>query len=400
MKRILAVLLTMILLFAMMSINASAETEEASASSNDVTINVYNWGQYIADGSEGSMDILAEFTRRTGIKVNYMTYDTNETMYTRLKNGGSSFDVIIPSDYMVGRLIEEDMLEKIDYSNIPNYQYINDSFKNLEYDPNNEYSVPYSWGSVGIIYNTKYVTKPVTGWEIMWDNDYKDKIFMFDNSRDAFAIAQFELGIDINTTDEAELESAAELLKEQNKVVQQYGMDQVFLSMQNEESWIAAYYAGDYLTMVAENPDLAFCFPEEGFNRFVDAMCIPKGCQHKAEAEAFINFMTDPEICGANMDFIGYSAPSDAAKEYVSPECAQSDVAYPDEETLSRGVTFSALPNETLQIMDAHWLDIKAAGGNGFTGWLIFAGVAVVVIAVIILFVVKKRKKNKFYDEM
>lgn len=397
MKRIFAILLTILLLFVMMSVPVSADTEEA-APSTGVTINVYNWGQYIADGSEGSMDILAEFTRRTGINVNYMTYDTNETLYTRLKNGGSSFDVVIPSDYMIGRLIEEDMLEKLDYSNIPNYQYINDSFKNLEYDPNNEYSVPYTWGGVGIIYNTKYVTKPVTGWEIMWDSDYQDKIFMFDNPRDAFAIAEFELGISINTTDEAELVRAAELLKQQNKVVQQYGMDQIFLSMQNEESWIAAYYAGDYLTMAAENPDLAFCFPEEGFNRFVDAMCIPKGSQHKAEAEAFINFMTDPEICGANMDFLGYSAPSDAAKEYIDPEYAQSEVAYPDEETLSRGVSFQALPNETLQIMDAHWLNIKAAGGNGAKGWFIFACAAVVIIVLIILMVIRKHRRNKLYE--
>ena len=288
-----------------------------------VTLNVYNWGQYIADGSDDSMEVIKEFEARyPHIKVNYSTYDSNEIMYSKLSNGGITVDVIIPSDYMIARLIQEDMLLPLNFDNIPNYQYIDETFRNTAYDPENRYSVPYTWGTVGILYNTKYVDEAdVTGWEVLWNEKYAGKILMFGNSRDAFGIAQYLLGYDVNTTDKAQLDHCAELLKQQKPVLQQYVMDEIFATMQNEEAWIAPYYAGDCLTMMGENENLAFYLPEnQGFNLFIDAMCIPTCSQEKEAAELFINFLCDPEIAGANMDWICYSTPLSAAKEYMDPE--------------------------------------------------------------------------------
>ena len=261
-------------------------------SSKKTTLYVYNWGQYISEGDDGSLDVIAAFEEAyPNIRVQYSTYDSNEIMYSKLANGGITVDVIIPSDYMIGRMVQEGMLEELNFDNIPNYQYIDDSFKNTSYDPENKYSVPYTWGTVGIIYNTKYVDEAdVTGWELLWNEKYAGKILMFDNSRDAFGIAEYLLGYDVNTTDEAELQDCAAKLAEQKPVVQQYVMDQIFDAMENEEAWIAPYYAGDYLTMVEENPDLAFYRPTaQGYNMFIDAMCIPTCCQEKEAAEAFIN---------------------------------------------------------------------------------------------------------------
>lgn len=348
-----------------------------AAAAAPVTINVYNWGQYISDGSDGYIDVNAAFTEATGIKVNYMTFDTNESLYTKLKTGGSSYDVIIPSDYMVGRLIAEDMLEPLDFDNIPNYQYVDEEFKNKEYDPQNQYSVPYTWGAVGLIYNTKYVEE-LHSWDALWDSRYADKILMFDNPRDAFGIAELLSGYSLNTQDPGQLADAATLLKAQKPVVQAYVMDQIFDKMEREEAWIAPYYAGDYLMMAEENDALAFCYPDEGFNVFIDAFCIPKGAPNKAAAEAYINFLCSPEISGENLEYLGYSTPISAAKEFMDPEVAESPVAYPDAETLSRAQSFLALPDSALQEMDSLWLEVKTDGN--ITGYLIAGAAALVVI--------------------
>ncbi len=229
-KRVLSVLLCLVLVLSCLS----------GCTPNDgrVTINVYNWGQYISEGEDGCIDVIALFEERyPHIKVNYVTFDSNETMYTKMSSGGITVDVIIPSDYMLGRLIDENMVLPLDFGNIPNFQYVDQRFKNPAYDPENLYSVPYTWGMVGIVYNTKYVDEAdVTGWELLWNEKYADKILMFDNSRDAFGIAQCLLGYDINTTDEAELRHCAEVLRQQKPVVQQYIMDQVFDLMENEEA--------------------------------------------------------------------------------------------------------------------------------------------------------------------
>lgn len=364
----------------------------ASAVEDPVTINVYNWGQYISDGSDGYLDVNAAFTAATGIKVNYMTFDSNESLYTKLKTGGSTFDVIIPSDYMVARLIEEDMLEPLDFDNIPNYRYIDEEFKNTSFDPTNTYSVPYTWGTVGLIYNTKYVDE-ITSWNALWDERYSGKILMFDNPRDAFGIAELMLGYSLNTEDYELLKDASELLKVQKPVVQAYVMDQIYDKMTGEEAWIAPYYAGDFLFMQEENEALAFVLPEEGFNIFIDSMCIPKGSANKDAAEAYINFLCDPEIAGQNMDYVGYSTPLSAAKEYMDPELAESEIAYPSSEVLARGESYLALTDLATQQMDALWLEVKIDGN--ITGHLITGVIVIAVIAAIMLFFhIRKMKRT------
>ena len=327
-----------------------------------VTINVYNWGQYIADGSDGSLDIIAEFEARyPNIKVNYQTYDSNETMYSKLVNGGITVDVIIPSDYMIARMRQEGMLLELDFDNIPNYQYIDETFRNTSYDPENKYSVPYTWGTVGIIYNTKYVDEAdVTGWELLWNEKYAGKILMFDNSRDAFGITQYMLGYDVNTTDEAELQHCADVLAEQKPVLQQYVMDQIFATMQNEEAWIAPYYAGDYLTMAEENPDLKFYRPEhQGFNLYIDAMCIPTCAQEKEAAETFINFLCDPEISAANMDWVCYSTPITEARQYLDLDETAAEISYPEAEMLIKATSYSFLNPETTRLVEALFMTVR-----------------------------------------
>ena len=327
-----------------------------------ITLNVYNWGQYIADGSDDSLDIIAEFEARyPHIKVNYSTYDSNEIMYSKLSGGGITVDVIIPSDYMIGRLIQEDMLLELDFDNIPNYQYVDETFRNTAYDPENKYSVPYTWGTVGIIYNTKYVDEAdVTGWELLWNETYKGKVLMFDNSRDAFGIAQYLLGYDVNVTDTEILNECAEKLAEQKPVVQQYVMDQIYETMQNEEAWIAPYYVGDCLTMMEENEDLAFYLPEDqGFNLFIDAMCIPKCAREKEAAELFINFLCEPEIAAANMEWVCYSTPLSAAKEFLDEETVNNPAAYPSEKVLKNGTSFAYLSEKTSQYTEKLFMQVK-----------------------------------------
>ena len=321
-----------------------------------ITLNVYNWGMNMADGTDGTMDLVAEFEKRyPHIKVNMSEYDSNETLYSKLSAGGITVDVIIPSDYMIERMIAEDMLLELDFSNIPNYQYVDEQFRNPDFDPENKYSVPYTWGTVGILYNTKYVDEAdVTGWELLWNEKYAGKILMIDNSRDAFGIAQYLLGYDVNTMDKAELDACANKLAEQRPLVQQYVMDQIYATMQNEEAYIATYYAGDCMLMMEENPDLAFYLPEDqGFNLFTDAMCIPKCCKEKEAAELFINFLCDPEISGANMDYICYASPLSEAKNYMEEYLAESEVVYPSEEVLSKGTSYAYLSEDISRYVES-----------------------------------------------
>ncbi len=357
MKRVFSLFLAAVMLFGVCGMLSGCSDDR-------IVLNVYNWGLYMSDGEDGTLNVIEAFEKKYPyIKVNYTEYDSNEVMYSKLKTGGITVDVIFPSDYMVARMIHEGMLEKLNFDNIPNYQYIDDSYKNLAHDPDNEYSVPYTWGTVGIIYNTKYVKQEdVTGWELLWNTDYAGKVLMFDNSRDAFGIAQYLLGYDVNTTDKAQLQACADKLRElkEKHVVQQWVMDQVFASMENEEAWIAPYYAGDYLTMAEENENLAFYLPaEQGFNLFVDAMCIPTCCKEREAAELFINFLCEPEICGKNMDALGYSAPESAAKEFMDPEMANNPVAYPDAETLKKGTSFAFLPEEITRYVEELFMEVR-----------------------------------------
>ena len=357
-----------------------------------VTINVYNWGEYIANGTDDSLDVNAEFTRRTGIRVNYTTFDSNEALYSKLAGGGADYDVIIPSDYMVSRLIDENMLAELDFSNIPNYQYIDERFRDPDYDPGSRYSVPYTWGVVGLFYNTDYIEEEITSWSALWDDRYAGKILMFDNPRDSFAIAQFILGQSLNTTDEADWAEAAALLKQQKPLVQAYVMDRIFDKMESSEAWIAPYYSGDAAILVENSDSIRFVVPEEGTNYFVDAMCIPATSSHKAEAEAYINFLCDPEIAGANMNYVGYSTPESAAKAYMDEEMVESPVYYPDDGILERTQVFVNLPESTSRLVDSLWAEVKMGG----------PGESVVLVAIILGFLgvyigilVYKRQKRK-----
>ncbi len=326
----------------------------------NITINVYNWGEYISNGSEGSLDVIKAFEKISGINVNYTNYATNEDMYAKFKSGSTSvYDIVIPSDYMIGKMISEDMVEKINFNNVPNFKYIDEQYRNPDFDPTNEYSVPYTWGTVGIIYNTKFVTaEEASTWDILWNEKYKGEILMFSNSKDAFAIALSKLGYSMNTTNEEEIREAGALLRKQKPLVQTYVMDQIFDKMQLEEAWIAPYYAGDAITMIDSNPDLAFAFPKESSNIFIDSICIPKGSHNKEAAEAFINFLCEVEVAAANCEYICYSTPSSAARELLSEEMRDSEIAYPDAETIERFESFVNLPKETNELIIRLWGDI------------------------------------------
>lgn len=381
----------------------AAETEEHSydmeyyskLKDKNVTIYVYNWGEYIADGGDGSMNIIKEFERITGINVEYTTFDSNESLYAKLKSGSASYDVIFPSDYMVSRLAQEGMLHKIDYSNVPNFEkYVDDEFKYPEYDPTNEYSVPYTWGTIGVIYNTKYVDEAdVDGWEMLWNEKYEGKILMFDNSRDAFAISLKRLGYSMNSTDTEELKEAAEELSKQSGIVQAYVMDQIFDKMVEENAYIAPYYAGDFLTMVDENEDLAFVFPDEGTNLFTDAMCIPSTSKNKEAAEMFINFLCEPTISAENCNMIWYSTPISAAKQYLYEELAQSDIAYPSQDILDDSERYVHLTGDTNQLMDDLWVSIVRTNSLTASFWITIAVICVIVLAIVFrnMYIKKKR---------
>ncbi|MDD6034268.1 MAG: extracellular solute-binding protein [Oscillospiraceae bacterium] len=324
------------------------------------TLAVFNWGEYISNGEDDSLDVIAEFEEEYGCVVQYDLFSTNEEMYTKIKSGSANYDVIIPSDYMISRMIKEDMLEKLDFDNIPNAENLMDRFKTTDYDPTGEYSVPYTWGTVGLIYNTTMVEEEPDSWAALWDERQKGNILMFLNNRDSFGIAEKLLGYSLNTTDEAEIRACADKLKEQKAVLQTYVMDEIFDKMEIGEAALAPYYAGDAVTMMDENPDLDFVVPTEGSNLFVDAMCVLKGTRQKSLAEAFINFMCEPEIGKANIEYICYSTPLQSVYDILDEETRTNPVSYPDEETLARCEAFVNLPDETNKLLQDLWNEIIA----------------------------------------
>ncbi len=355
MKKLLAVLLTAALAMGTMTGCGSNGGE-----GDKPTLNVYNWGEYISDGTDGTLDTIAAFEEEFGVNVQYDMFSTNEEMYTKLKSGSVSYDVIIPSDYMISRMIKEDMLEKLNMENIPNSQYVMDQFKTPDYDPTGEYSVPYTWGTVGLIYNTTMVEEIPDSWDALWDERYKDNILMFSNSRDAFGIAEKLLGYSQNTTDEAEIRACADLLKQQKDVLQTYVMDEIFDKMEIGEAAVAPYYAGDAVTMISENPDLGFVVPKEGSNVFIDAMCIPKGSPNKELAEQFINFMCETEIGVANIEKICYSTPLTNVYDALPDETKNNPIIYPSDEVLANCESFVNLPDETNLLIQDLWNEIIA----------------------------------------
>lgn len=366
--------------------------------STGVSINVYNWGEYISDGSEGSLDLNAEFTRITGIKVNYTNYASNEDMYAKLKSGGANYDIVIPSDYMVQRLINEDMLQKLDFSNIPNYKYIDEKYLDLPYDPQNEYSVPYTVGMVGLIYNKAMIERmgyePPTSWSAMWDSRYSGSILMFNNPRDAFAISQALLGQNFNTTSKEDWQDAYNKLLEQKPYVQSYVMDEIFNKMENNEAILAPYYVGDFLSMKDNNDDLEFVYPEEGVNYFVDAMCIPKSAKNKEAAEMYINFVLDPEVALQNAEYIYYASPHTEVVNNPEYSLYQNEYIYPKEEITTQ--IFTDLPKETTQMMTDYWDDLKVDGYDYTAYYICFISFLILIIG---LTIYRNRKRKKYEYE-
>nr|WP_316614474.1 spermidine/putrescine ABC transporter substrate-binding protein [uncultured Ruminococcus sp.] len=420
MMKHVSILLVLLMLIGMLSLSvctASAETdgegEENAASDGGFQgeVNVYNWGEYIDPGDDGGIDVIKEFEDTYHIKVNYTNFETNEELYNVLTNSNSTYDVIIPSDYMVSRLREEGMLAKIDFSNIPNYKYIDERFKNMAYDPDNEYSVPYSWNIVAIGYNTDMIKEgSVTGFKDLWDPKYKDDgILMFNNSRDAMAIAMqlcdppIDPGAKSFTRED--IDRATDKLIEQKSVLKKYVMDQVFAEMEGNQSAICTYYAGDIYNMMLNNEKLDYCLPEEGSNLFNDAMCIPATCKNKENAELFINFMCEPRIAAANSEYITYGTPNTGALELLDEDMLESELINPPQEYLDKCYTFSNIDDDIYNYMQKRFVEACSASAevstvekktaNPAAVWAVGAILLLVIISTLVIIILDIRRAVK-----
>lgn len=316
-------------------------------------LNVYNVGDYIDE------NIITLFEEKTGIDVQYETYDTNEMMYQKVKSGSTNYDLIFPSDYMVEKMKSEGLLQKIDFKNIPNMKYIDKSFLNPIYDETNEYSVPYMWGTFGILYNKKMVKEPVDSWNILWNPKYKGNIMMFDSVRDTMGISLKRLGYSMNTTNPKEINEAMKELMKQKDLVLAYVNDEGKDRLLGEEVAMGIAYSGDAVTLMEENPNLAYAIPKEGTNKWVDAMAIPKSAQNKKEAEMFINFLLDPKIAKMNAEYIGYSTPNEGALKLLDKDVTSNPVAYPPKSVMDKTETFIDLGNK-LRLYDEAWIKLKS----------------------------------------
>ena len=322
-------------------------------------LNVCNWGEYISDGAEGSRNVIKEFEELTGIKVKYTNFTTNEALYAKLAGGGVKYDVIIPSDYLIQRLIAEGRLEPLDFEQIPNYKYIPEEYRALYFDPEAKYSVPYTVGMTGIIYNKNLVKSAPDSWAALWDPAYDGQVLQFESPRDAFGTAQFLLGQDANTTAEADWRAAADKLKAQAPLVQGYVADEIYEIMEGENAILAPYYAGDYILMRENNPDLGFCFPKEGVNFFYDSACVPKGAQNYEAAMQFINFLLEPDVALANAEYIKYASPHTAVRDNPEYSYRGDPILYPDPAAMPRVQVFENLPQDILTLMNNLWTEIK-----------------------------------------
>lgn len=362
------------------------------------TLNVYNWGEYISDGGEGSLDVNKKFEDLTGIKVNYTNFDSNEDMYAKLKSGGANYDLVFPSDYMIERLINEGLLEKLDYSQIPNFKYIDPKYKGLYYDPKDEYTVAYNVGYVALIYNKKLVEGTPDSWSVLWDKKYEGQVLMFNNPRDSFAIAQSLLGQDYNDTDPSKWAAAYDKLLEQKPVVRAYVMDEVYNIMESGAAAMAPYYVGDYFTMAENNDDLAVAFPKEGANIFVDAMCIPTTAKNKGAAELYINFMEEPEVALANAEYIAYATPNTEVLKMDDYTYKGNEILYPDESLFENYQYFHNLPPETQTLMSNFWSDLKVDGSSNRSVYVGLIAFVAVVAGYAIFHFARRKHREKYYD--
>lgn len=378
-------------------ISVSADYDWTRFKDKNVTLNVYNWGEFISNGSDESVDVVAAFEKLTGIKVNYTTFDANESMYAKLKSGAASYDVIVPSDYMVAKMIAEGMLMPLNYENIPNFQNIDEEYRNPEYDPENAYVVPYMFCTTGIIYNQSMVQTTPTGWADLWNEEYADNILMFNNSRDAYSIAALKLGNSINPQSTEEVGTVVEELKAQKPLVQAYVMDEIFDKMIGGEAAVGVYYSGDAITMIHDNPDLVWVFPEEGSVMSMDNMVIPASCTQQEAAEMFINFMCEPDVGLANAEYIGYTTPMHAVWEMLDDELKYSEIAYPSDEIKAKQHVFTALSDEVNSELDVKWSEMKSyeEGGSAYLFLLLLA--AMVALACFNIWRKVRRKNRNMY---
>ena len=429
MKRIFAILALLCLLCGMVPVFSSCARDE---SEKTITLYVYNWGEYISDGSEDSVDVNREFeiyckeVLGKNVKVNYSTFSSNEDMYAKVKSGAALYDVIIPSDYMIEQMIAEGLIRPLNLENIPNYRYIKDEFKgeNVYYEPQdgNTYSIPYFYGQVGIIYNTEMVpedTETLGSWDLMWDENFKGEILQFNNNRDAFGTALYKLGYSVNDTENTEhWQEALELLKEQKKLVQGYVMDETFYKMKSGSASIAAYYAGDFFTMYEVNDALDFYYPEEGTNRYFDAMCIPSNAQHPDSAEAYINFLCQPDLACANAGYTYYASPLDfdyildegeedyvaAVEEYyeVMGEVHEDaiEILYGEEASSVPTEPYRKLSPEGLEQLNKLWEELKVESSIGISIYIICGVILAALLALAIYQIVKRRRRAKLTESL
>ena len=411
MRRLASLLLALLLL----ALPVLGLTSCDKASGGTVTLYVYNWGEYMSDGSEGTLDVNEMFeewyyeTYGVKVEVNYSTYSSNESMYAKLSSGSVNYDVVVPSDYMIERMIAEDMLAELNYDNMPHIGNLHPDFFGEEavydyYDPDNKYAVPYMYGMIGIIYNTTMVSEddPSLGsWNLMWDERHTGNILQFNNSRDAFGTAQYFLGLDVNSTDEAEWRLALEKLKEQKPILQGYVMDEIFNKMENGSAAIAAYYAGDFLSMYENNNDLEFFYPAEGTNLYVDAMCIPKSSENKEIAERYIDFMLTEAPAVANAEYTYYASPNTAVREseeyreYMnSIKEGGYDLMYGTDTVKTS--SYKNLGGEQLIMLNELWEELKSDIQVGLPIYVICAVILVILIGGGTFLGVRKKIRDKY----
>lgn len=374
--------------------NLLSDYDYSKFKNKNITLNVCNWGEYMAVNEEDYLDVNKEFEKLTGIEVNYKTFATNEELYSKLKSGGGDYDIVVPSDYMISKMINEGLIQKLDYSNIPNFGFIDKKYVGLEYDPSNEYSVPYTWGFVCIVYNKKMVKKEITGWCDLWDETNSGNILMFNNPRDAFGIALTYLGYSQNTEDKQELENAASALKQQKNLVQAYVMDEIFDKIGGGSSAIAPYYAGDVQTMMDENEDLDYCIPKEGTNQFVDALCIPSSAKNKEAAEMYINFLNEIQIAYINCDYLCYSTPHTGVYNLFDDEIKSNPLRCPPNDYLTEKTeVFINLSDDTNAYTQELWNQIKIEKSK--SPWLVPSFLLISIALTLFLNIRRSRKKKQ-----
>ena len=390
--RISTLVVTAVILLSCFPVSVSAAKTE---------LYIFNCGDYIAETTVEKFEkAYPEY------EVIYEVFDTNEAMYQKLVSSNIPYDVLIPSDYMIERLIKEDRLKEIDMSKLENYKYIGEAYKNTRYDPENKYSVPYMWGTLGILYNKERVKETVDSWSILWDEKYSGQILMLDSMRDSMAVALKKLGYDLNTTNKAEIDAAAKALLDQKPLVAEYGVDVLKEKMIQGSYSFTVAYSGDALYMQNQNAELSggesvleYVIPKEGSNFWIDAMCIPKTSKNTEGAMKFIDFMCSTEIAYDNVEYIEYSTPHTEALKELGDEYINNNIYNPSAEILANCSPFAYLEPDVQENYNKAWESVRLASDGSYTKWIILGVAVVVVAAVVVIFVIRKKKMNKLKYE-